>query len=162
MLSIKISAYKGNIPRNHVLVYILLLARQPNWFRNRLYLRGTVLTYRLVSNMTLPTGRRLNGKFLLPLPRIGQKLRRRYVARYHLPINNAMMLILPIKIRSSIESKQSIFQLAQQIIQGTSCRVSVQLCSRLSLMVSTSSSNKLRFWSRLVIALNFCWERRRW
>jgi hypothetical protein len=61
MLSVNISAYKGNIPRNHVLVRIRRVIYTPDrasYYYYRTFSRGIVLIYHPVSNTTMPTGRR--------------------------------------------------------------------------------------------------------
>jgi hypothetical protein len=44
-----------------------------------------------------------------------------------------------LQIKESIKANTNIFSLAQQIVHSTPCRVTVQLCARVALMVCSAS-----------------------
>ena len=136
LLSVNISAYKGDIPRNHILVCILLII----WILYLFFLQDILKKYRF----DLPAGiehdysnwEKITTSVSYSLTQTRARVKKlvRMIIKI---IKNKNTHSFP-QIRDSITQNTNIFALAQVIVHGTPCRPTVQLCSRVAFMVSVT------------------------
>ena len=79
LLSVNISAYKGDIPRNHILVRVLLVIECYTYFHFRTYSNNIDLICHRASNMITRIGRRLQLMSVIPSLKLEQESRNLYV-----------------------------------------------------------------------------------
>jgi len=136
LLSVNISAYKGDIPRNHILVCILLIV----WILYLFFLQDILKKYRF----DLPAGiehdysnwEKITTSVSYSLTQTRARVKK--LVRMIIKIIKNKNAHSFSQIRDSITQNTNIFALAQVIVHGTPCRPTVQLCSRVALMVSVT------------------------
>jgi hypothetical protein len=140
MLSVNISAYKGDIPRNHVLVGISFFS---NHFAFYLPIQDIIKRYRF----DLPPGiehdyaswEKISQAVSYSLTQSRARVKKLAcdIILIFCPLTASCYFFFVYKVKESIKSNTNIFALAQLIVHGTPCRPTVQLCARVALMVST-------------------------
>ena len=140
MLSVNVSAYKGGIPRNHVLVRTLsysICRLNPN-------LLNLPLGYSQEVSFWFANGHRAW------LCQLGEDLNLRWLFAHSNSLQSeeiSMCInvdscfnggLTHFQIKESIKSNTNIFSLAQVIVHSTPCRTTIQLCARVALMVGVA------------------------
>ena len=137
MLSVNISAYKGGVPRNHVLVCISFLFMMM-WHSHSNLPQDILKRYRF----DLPVGiehdyanwEKISTYVSFALTQNRSKVKKAVRDQHCLLIYLTHHIY--IQIKASIKSNTNIFALAQSIVNSTPCRPTIQLCARVALMVS--------------------------
>ena len=138
MLSVNISAYKGGVPRNHVLVCISFLFMMM-WHSHSNLPQDILKRYRF----DLPEGiehdyanwEKISAYVSYALTQNRSKVKKA-VCDYNIHILLMQNHHDTIQIRQSVKANMNIFSLSQAIVYSTPCRPTVQLCARVALMVS--------------------------
>ncbi|KAF8950746.1 hypothetical protein BDZ97DRAFT_1686793, partial [Flammula alnicola] len=139
LLSVKISAYKGNIPRNHILNIIS---------KYRFDLPPRI-------EHDYASWEKIKTQVSYALTQLRSKIKK--IVR-DAPVRGPNISSLLEQINQSIISNQNIFALAQQIVKDTPCRPTVQLCARVAIMASDvhrECGGSERYWNLIDDRLEF-------